>query len=666
MGMRTSTVSLFPRSSSLIPSLRAWLLRPSVRAKIMGIVLGLVLLLGFGIIWQVRISMTAALTARLHERGVSIARDLAARSADLILINNTYALHELVQDTLSNNSDLRYVFLLDANGRVLVHSFANGIPRNLLEQNQVAPTERAHAVEFTTDEGIIHDIAVPIFEGRAGTARIGLDEKSVQRAVNDLTLQMLLTTLVVSLLGIGAAYVFTLVLTRPIRTLVNATQAVAQGDLAQRAPEWGDDELGKLSRAFNQMVGDLAIGQAAMRQRHRELTALNAVANAVNAPAPLDTMLERALRAVLDALALKGGWVFLFDRSGSEIQLTSWIGLPQELAAQEVSTALRGCPCTTAIREHHAHIVVPLPFNCPLRHARLQNARAVVSHVTVPILARGRVLGVFGVVSDEADTFQADEVHLLEAIGQQLGSAVENARLWDDLRDKERVRGQLLDKVITAQEQERKRIARELHDDTGQAITSLMVGLRAVSDTCEPATRPQLAALREIAAQALDAVKRLARELRPPLLDDLGLAAALERYVTTYRHTHGLNVDLELTGFRGDERLAPEIELTVYRIVQEALTNVAKHAHAKNVSIVVERKPSALIAIVEDDGNGFDLRAVVEGRQEGRLGLAGMRERAELVGGRVQFESAQGKGSSVFVELPIQEQLYESANSIGG
>lgn len=655
-----------PNRTHFIRSTRAWLLRPSVRVKIMGIVLGLVLLLGLGIIWQVRSSMLAALTARLHERGVSIARDLAARSADLILINNTYALHELVQDTLNNNRDLRYAFILDAEGRVLVHSFDNRFPRLLLEQNQVAPSERAHTVEFPSDEGIIHDIAVPIFDGRAGTARIGLDENSVQRAVNDLTWQMLLTTLLVSMLGIGAAYTLTLVLTRPIHTLVNATQAVAQGDLSQRAPEWGDDELGKLSRAFNQMVSDLALGQATMRKRHRELSALNAVANAVKAPAPLNTVLDRALHAVLGALALKGGWVFLFDRGGNEIQLTSWIGLPQELAAQEVSTALRGCPCTTAIREQHAQIVAPLPFNCPLRHARLQNARAVASHVTVPILARGRVLGVFGVVSDEADAFQPDEVQLLEAIGQQLGSAVENARLWDDLREKERVRGQLLDKVIAAQEQERKRIARELHDDTGQAITSLMVGLRALSDTCEPTTRPQLKALREIAAQSLDAVKRLARELRPPLLDDLGLAAALERYITTYRQTYGLNVDLELTGFRGDERLAPEIELTVYRIIQEALTNVAKHAHAKNVSIVVERKPFALIAIVEDDGHGFDVRAVVEGRQEGRLGLAGMRERAELLGGRVQVESAARKGSSVFVEIPIQEQLYESANPVGG
>jgi signal transduction histidine kinase len=274
--------------------------------------------------------------------------------------------------------------------------------------------------------------------------------------------------------------------------------------------------------------------------------------------------------------------------------------------------------------------------------------------VTVPIVSHERVLGVLGVASEDADTFSTDEVKLLEAVGQELGIAVENARLWDDLREKERVRGQLLEKVIGAQEEERKRIARELHDDTGQAITSLMVGLRAAGDASERTTRSRLDSLRDIAAQTLESVKRLARELRPAALDDLGLAAELERYVSSYRTNYGLNSDLQMTGFQNDGRLPSEIELALYRIIQEALTNIAKHAHAKNVSIVVERKPSAVVAIVEDDGQGFDTRAVLESPlEESKLGLHGMRERAELVGGRLKIESTLGEGSSVFIEIPI-------------
>ena len=630
--------------------LRDYLLRPSVRIKIMGIVLTLVLVLGLGVTWQVRVMMSHALLSQLQARGVSLARDLAARSTDLILINNTYALHELLDETLQNNPDLRYAFILDREQRVLVHSFEEGFPRRLAELNTVAPDEHARSVVLMSDEGPIHDVAVPIFDGRAGTARVGLSERGVQAAVDELTRTMLLTTLAVSLLGIGAAYLLTLILTRPILTLVEVTQAVARGDLSQKAPPWGEDEIGQLSLAFNRMTAQLDQTQRAMLRRHRELAALNAVANAVNAPTPLPEMLERSLRALLDALDLPAGWVFLLDHESDQVQLTTWIGLPLEIGAREVATAFHGCPCTTALREKQALVVTPLPERCPLR-----DARTITAHATVPILAHDRVLGVLGVASKDAAALSADEVKLLEAVGQQLGVAIENARLWDDLREKERVRGQLLDKVIVAQEEERKRIARELHDDTGQAITSLMVGLRAASDACEPSVRARLEPLREIAAQTLESVKRMARELRPALLDDLGLAAALERYVASYRTNFGLNVDLQMAGFSRDGRLPSKVELALYRIIQESLTNIAKHARAKNVSIVVERKARSVVAIVEDDGCGFDVRAVLDSpNEETKLGLHGMRERAELLGGKLQIESTPGAGSSVFVEIPIQ------------
>ena len=637
-------------SDQLTRRLRNWLLRPGVRIKMMGIVLALVLLLGFGIMWEVRASMTTALTTRLEERGVSMARDLAAHSTDLILINNTYALHELLNDTLQNNADLRYAFILDASGRVLAHSFDQGLPRNLAEKNVVAPTARAHTVVLESDEGPIHDVAVPIFEGRAGTARVGLTERSVHAAVDELTRTMLLTMLAVSLLGVGAAYLLTLILTRPILKLVDVTKAVARGDLSQKAPPWGEDEIGQLATAFNRMTDELDQTQRAMLRRHRELAALNAVANAVNAPASLADTLEHSLRALLDSLDLPAGWVFLLDRENVHVQLTTWIGLPQEIGRREIATALHGCPCTVALRDKQAIVVTPLPERCPLREAR-----TITAHATVPILARDHVLGVLGVASVDAGMLSADEVKLLEAVGQQLGVAVENARLWDDLREKERVRGQLLDKVIVAQEEERKRIARELHDDTGQAITSLMIGLRAASDACEPSVRSRFEPLRDIAAQTLESVKRMARELRPALLDDLGLAAALERYVASYRANFGLVVDFQLTGFGNDGRLPSKVELALYRIIQESLTNIAKHAQAKNVSIVVERNPQTVIAVIEDDGRGFDVRAVLDSpHEETKLGLYGMRERAELIGGKLQIESTLNKGSSVFVEIPIQ------------
>ena len=160
----------------------------SVRTKIMGIVLGLVLLLGVGVTLQVRATMARTLSRELDQRGVSIARDLAARSTDLILTNNLFALHELLRDTVSNNEDLRYAFVLDAaQGRVLAHSFDLGVPPALLAVNPVAAGERHRLQILDTEEGLIHDLAVPIFGGRSGTARVGLSE-------NRLRAQMAATT----------------------------------------------------------------------------------------------------------------------------------------------------------------------------------------------------------------------------------------------------------------------------------------------------------------------------------------------------------------------------------------------------------------------------------------------------------------------------------------
>jgi signal transduction histidine kinase len=164
---------------------------------------------------------------------------------------------------------------------------------------------------------------------------------------------------------------------------------------------------------------------------------------------------------------------------------------------------------------------------------------------------------------------------LLTAIGQQIGVAVENAALYEELHQKERLRGQLLEKVITVQEEERKRISRELHDETGQALTSLMVGLKVLAGAASlQEVQEKASQLRAVAAQTLDSVHHLALELRPSVLDDLGLVAAMQRYAKDWGENFGLRVDFQVTGL--DRRLSPQVETTAYRVVQEALTNVAR------------------------------------------------------------------------------------------
>jgi signal transduction histidine kinase len=211
----------------------------------------------------------------------------------------------------------------------------------------------------------------------------------------------------------------------------------------------------------------------------------------------------------------------------------------------------------------------------------------------------------------------------------------------------------LLERTLSAQEEERRRIARELHDEAGQMLTALLVGLRTLEDARKLAeAKAQGQRLREIAAQAIDEVGRLARGLHPTVLDDLGLGVALSRYAAEYTKTHNIAVELTLNEV-DSSNLPPAVQIALYRILQEALTNVARHSGAKAVSIRFHRSAVAVEVAVVDDGRGFDAKAVAVSSH--RLGIQGMRERAAMLGGSVSFLS-QPKGTKILVQVPLANQ----------
>ena len=257
----------------------------------------------------------------------------------------------------------------------------------------------------------------------------------------------------------------------------------------------------------------------------------------------------------------------------------------------------------------------------------------------VPLLTRGRSIGVIGVHDKEGDDprFSDDDLRLAETFATRAAVAVDLSA---------RVAGDALRRVVEAQELERRRLARELHDQTGQELTSVLLGLRAVEEARNDGERAEaLAAVREQVVETLHDVRRLAVELRPKALDDFGLVPALERLRDTFAEQTGMRVDLE-SQIR--ERLPTEVETALYRIVQEALTNVVKHAQATAVSIVLTPKTGAVTALIEDDGRGF----TPDGSGEG-LGLLGMGERLALFGGRLKIESRPGAGTAIVAEVPL-------------
>lgn len=218
----------------------------------------------------------------------------------------------------------------------------------------------------------------------------------------------------------------------------------------------------------------------------------------------------------------------------------------------------------------------------------------------------------------------------------------------------EEERQSVLRQLVSVQEEERRRISRELHDDIGQHLTALMLGLKAIDSRNDfLTTKNQLEKLQEITTIVGKEVHDLALELRPTALDDLGLARMLSNYLEEWATRAGLEVDFHPVGFDRQHRLPSPVETTLYRIVQEALNNVLKHAKAKGVSVIIERRNNYASAIIEDDGCGFDSESLKARGSDQRLGLLGMHERAALVGGELRIESSPGHGTTVFVQIPL-------------
>jgi signal transduction histidine kinase len=418
-------------------------------------------------------------------------------------------------------------------------------------------------------------------------------------------------------------------------------RGVAYGNLYLTEKQGSEDFTDEDQELVTLLAGQAAVAienarlYEASTRWSRQLQSLNEVGNALATETDLDKLLDlivRRLRELLDARV-----VALALPSGSEELRFAAVAGADDLLGTRIS---RSESKSGKVLERRRSERIDSVIDDPEVHQEISRRLAARTGMWVPLIGREAAIGVLEIHDKEGPDarFSHDDFRLAEAFATRAAVAVELSH---------RVARDAVRRVVEAQELERTRLARELHDETGQALTSILLGLKPLEEALagHPA-RAALAELREHVVSALQDVRRLAVELRPAVLDDYGLVPAIERLVDAFAEQ---DVRVDFHSALGETRLPSDVETALYRVVQESLTNIVKHANAKHISVSLARRESGVAAVIEDDGAGFDQRAV----REGGVGLLGMRERLALLDGRLEIESRPGAGTTVVAEVPL-------------
>lgn len=411
-----------------------------------------------------------------------------------------------------------------------------------------------------------------------------------------------------------------------------------------------------------------------LRLAAHKLSLLLDVANLLDAPGALEERLRQALARIIEALPFADAGLVLITQWGdrgevvitaSDFPAASVTGDAAEAYAQAMALGRIASARRVAVCRHTDGAVIEFDAEAESNEPEHKcHAHGVpTTMIGYPILAHQRVYGSVVLVRLSPIHYRPapSEMTLMAGVAQQLGVSIENALLTAEARRHELVLGDLLRQVVGAQEAERQRIARELHDATGQSLTAIGLGLRGVESQlaqslCQPAPTAlteQVRELRAFAQNALGELRNIISDLRPPQLDELGLAAALRWYVQSFARRRG--VEALFTAAGDDSRLPADYCTVLFRIVQEALTNIAKHAHATQVKVSLEVRADAVEIVVADNGVGFDpaLPDRLADQPAVGWGIVGMRERALLLGGACTIDTAPGAGARVRVVAPL-------------
>ena len=407
--------------------------------------------------------------------------------------------------------------------------------------------------------------------------------------------------------------------------------------------------------------------QASTAEKHyHDVVALSRVSAAISGLHELDAILRIGLDNVLNIMNGTVGGIMLLDEPGQTLSYRVHHGLSDKYA-EEMRLKLGEGIAGKVAQNGRAVLLEDISSEPDAARTDLISSEGLRAFLSVPLRAKDNVLGVMNVASHVPHRFSKEDVYLLHSIGDQLGIAIEQAILTERLRKaRERLR-KLARQNLVAEEEERRRIARELHDETSQSLSGIALQLEALievsakSGSQDPQFIAGLKKVQSLTVQVHKEVSRVIANLHPTVLETLGLVAAVRQHVKNSLQPLNINVTVEVKGT--ERRFAADVETAVFRVVQGTVGNIIKHSKAKNASIVLVYEPNEFSLTIRDDGLGFDVSKLTDVEESGRgRGLFSMRERIGFLGGTSGVESRVGAGTTVWARIPIGQDISYDKN----
>ncbi len=547
--------------------------------------------------------------------------------------------YQSIEELRRTESDC--IYLVDSSGRVIHHSDSQYVGQDFSKQAVVKMLLEGRSGAFRTQNAEGREI-VASFAPVPDTAwGLVIEESWATLTASSRRYGELLFVL----LGLGIVVPTIIVtvgvrrLTQPITQLIRAAQEIAGGRFGRRITASTGDEVEELAKHFNLMASRLQESYAHLEQkvadRTKELATLNAIAAQVSHSLDLNQILNDALDEILEAMEVETGQAFRLEEETQTLIPIAHRGLSEAFVEHTARLPLAASLAGQAAEQLRP--IVRALFDYPENELRdLLKREGLQLLISVPLIAQGRAVGAINLGSRKLRVVSLEELSLLASIGHQIGVAVDNARLYEQAQQ-------------LAVVKERNRLARDLHDSVTQALYGVTLYAEAAGrqlltgdlDT----VADHLCEIRDTAQESLREMRLLIFELRLPVLRSEGLAAAVQARLEAVEAKVGLETELRV---EGHGRLSPEVEEGLYRIAQEALNNTLKHAHATNVSVLLQYNHRTVILEIADNGIGFDPATA---REQGGFGLRGIEERTARLGGNLSIQSSSGQGTLVRVEV---------------